>query len=125
VKSGAFLTADLQVYLFSDNSFNLSNISAVLKLESSYQLHFDSCYDMKIYNQTILLLCLNDTELFLDTYELFLQQTYQMKLRKSQQLGLVEGGDSRRPYFLELNRDYLALYQQSTERFHLYQFTAG
>lgn len=28
------------------------------------------------------------------------------------------------PYYLELNKDYLALYQQRKEEFHLYQFDA-
>lgn len=79
---------------------------------------------MRIYNQTLLALCLNDTVLFLNTYDLFLQGSYQMKLHKSQQLGLVNAEEAKQQFYLELNRDYLVLYQQSTERFHLYQFNS-
>jgi len=82
IKTGAFLTLDRHVHLFSDNSFNISNISAVLKLESTYQLPYEHCYDMRIYNQTLLALCLNETVLFLDRHELYLQKTYQMTLTK-------------------------------------------
>lgn len=46
-----------------------------------------------------------------------------MKLKKCQTLGLVEATQLKMPYLLELNRDYLALYQRHKESFHLYKFT--
>lgn len=123
IKTGAILTQSKQIILFRDNTSDLVNYNSILFKDSELTLKYESCSDIRIYHEHLLVICQSQGELLLDIYLVQLQgNLYSLKpfeLGYPLKIGRVQPEDK---YELVINSKNFVIYQRSDECFHLFKY---